>query len=128
MGSELALSGFLPDPADLSAATQPKNEDENAVGGIKRRIVRIKPMRDVMVKEAAYHCHTRGIETYNFRGWDTFEGSAQVNGGARKVVVGEARGKGGVRSLEKLTEGEKAISSSDFGLGGSSYEHNTEIR
>jgi hypothetical protein len=93
----------------LSAATQTKNGDENAGGGGgKGRIVRIKPMRDVMVKEAAYHCHTRGIETYNFRGWDTFEGSAQVGSGARKVVVGEARGKGGVRSLEKLTEGEKA--------------------
>jgi hypothetical protein len=94
----------------LSAATQAEDRDENAVGGTERRIVRIKPMRDVMVKEAAYHCHTRGIETYNLRGWDTFEGSAQVNGGARKVVVGEARGKGGVRSLEKLTEGEKVPS------------------
>lgn len=111
MGSELALSGFLPDPADLSAATQARNGNENAGGGGgKGRIVRIKPMRDVMVKEAAYHCHTRGIETYNFRGWDTFEGSAQVGSGARKVVVGEARGKGGVRSLEKLTEGEKVPS------------------
>lgn len=60
-------------------------------------------MRDIMVKEAAYHCRTRGIETYDYRGWDTFEGAAGTGG---KKVVGEARGKGGVRSLEKLTEGE----------------------
>ena len=89
LGSELALSGYLPDPNSTSAAEAGS-------------IMRIKPMRDIMVKEAAYHCHTRGIETYNYRGWDTYEGTA----GAARKVAGEARGKGGVRSLEKLTEGE----------------------
>jgi len=68
------------------------------------RIKRIKPMRDIMVKEAAYHCHTRGIQSYNFRGWDTFEDAGSSSTGARNVA-GEARGKGGIRSLEKLTEG-----------------------
>jgi hypothetical protein len=75
------------------------------------KVVRIKPLKDSMVKEAAYYCHLRRIETSNWNGWDGFVpldvAGGQAGGNARKAV-GDSRGKGGVNSLERLTEGERA--------------------
>jgi cytoplasmic tRNA 2-thiolation protein 2 len=66
-------------------------------------ITRIKPLRESMIKEAAYYCHIKRIPTINHRMWDRTIGS--MTGQIRIKGVGEARGKGGINSLEKLTEG-----------------------
>ncbi len=49
-------------------------------------------MKEVSLKEAAFLCHLKGLETVNWRGW----GGRERNG----------KGKGGVSSLEMLTERE----------------------
>lgn len=71
-------------------------------------ITRIKPLRESMIKEAAYYCHIKRIPTVNHRMWDRTIGS--MTGQVRTKGVGEARGKGGINSLEKLTEGMLPIS------------------
>lgn len=80
-------------------------------GGDVDHITRIKPLRESMIKEAAYYCHIRRIPTVNHRLWDRTIGSAGGLGGdkSRMKGVGEARGKGGINSLEKLTEGRLSV-------------------
>ncbi|KAK8865669.1 hypothetical protein IAR55_000814 [Kwoniella newhampshirensis] len=72
-------------PLDLASA---RKDD----GGL----VRLKPMKDISVKEAAVYCRLKGLDgfTRNDRRWD-----AAGPAGKR-----DARGKGGVTSLEMLTE------------------------
>ncbi|KAJ9093138.1 hypothetical protein QFC19_008481 [Naganishia cerealis] len=69
-------------------------------------ITRIKPLRESMIKEAAYYCHIKRIPTVNHRMWDRTIGSMSGQAGDKIRIkgVGEARGKGGINSLEKLTE------------------------
>ncbi|KAJ9125174.1 hypothetical protein QFC22_000128 [Naganishia vaughanmartiniae] len=84
-------------------------------------ITRIKPLRESMIKEAAYYCHIKRIPTVNHRMWDRTIGS--MTGQTRIKGVGEARGKGGINSLEKLTEGvlRKSWSSALKTIDGSSF-------
>ncbi|WWD18150.1 hypothetical protein CI109_102599 [Kwoniella shandongensis] len=72
-------------PLELSAA---RKDDDG--------LVRLKPMKDLSVKEAAVYCNLKGFNgfTRNDRRWD-----AAGPAGKR-----DARGKGGVTSLEMLTE------------------------
>lgn len=60
-----------------------------------RSYVRIKAMKEVNLKEAAFWCRGRGIPTLNERRWDN-----TVPGAVRR----DARGKGSVASIEALTE------------------------
>lgn len=56
--------------------------------------VRLKPMKDIALKDAALWCHGRGLATFNERRWDN-------------TVPGSKRdGKGNVASIEALTESE----------------------
>jgi hypothetical protein len=55
-----------------------------------------------MVREAAYYCWLKRIEMWNANGWDGF---VEETGTGRRSI-GDSRGKGGVNSLERLTEGE----------------------
>lgn len=74
-------------------------------------VTRIKPLREAMYKEAAYYCHIKRIPTVNHRLWDRTAGTAgvaQAGDKTRIKGVAEARGKGGINSLEKLTEGASA--------------------
>jgi cytoplasmic tRNA 2-thiolation protein 2 len=59
-------------------------------------ITRLKPMKDVTLKEAALYCHLRGLPTVNHRKW-----TSEAGGGS------DARGKG-VHTIESLTEGKSA--------------------
>ncbi|KAL7422824.1 Cytoplasmic tRNA 2-thiolation protein 2 [Cryptotrichosporon argae] len=59
-------------------------------------VTRLRPMKDVTVKEAAYYCHLRGIQTVNQRRWDS------AGAGAGAGPLRNARGKAG--SIEALTE------------------------
>lgn len=79
--------------------------------GDSNHITRIKPLRESMIKEAAYYCHIRRIPTVNHRMWDRTIGTVSGPGGdkSRMKSVGEARGKGGINSLEKLTEGRLSV-------------------
>lgn len=61
--------------------------------------VRIAPMKDLSLKEAAFSCRIRGIEMRNRRDWDR---AGAVGGESRR----DARGKGGAMSIEGLTERE----------------------
>jgi hypothetical protein len=90
-----------------AADSLPATRASSPVPGDLDHITRIKPLRESMIKEAAYYCHIRRIPTVNHRLWDRTIGSAGGPGGdkARMKGVGEARGKGGINSLEKLTEG-----------------------
>lgn len=60
------------------------------------RVVRIKPMKDITVKEAAIYCRTSGLESVNERKWDGTVGEPRR----------DARGKGAFASIEALTERE----------------------
>jgi hypothetical protein len=62
----------------------------------KTTVVRIKPMKEVSLKEAALWCHLKGIPTMNSRGW---EDAGMIGEHTKK----DARGKG-MMSLEMLTE------------------------
>ncbi|GHJ85675.1 hypothetical protein NliqN6_2077 [Naganishia liquefaciens] len=77
-------------------------------GGGGGDVTRIKPLREAMFKEAAYYCHIKRIPTVNHRLWDRTVGTLGAGAGpgdkSRIKGVGEARGKGGINSLEKLTE------------------------
>lgn len=86
-------------PLDLSAVYDIDGESyaPSSSSLTARQIIRIKPLKDVTIKEAAYYCHIKRMQTVNWRRWDTF-------------VAGGKREKPGVRSLERLTEGE-ALSS-----------------
>lgn len=89
-------------PLDLSAVYDIEGESYDsyaASSSTRRRITRIKPLKDVTVKEAAYYCRINRLSTVNWRRWDSF------------VAKGK-REKAGVRSLERLTEGENACSRS----------------
>jgi cytoplasmic tRNA 2-thiolation protein 2 len=90
-----------------AADSLPATRASSPVPGDFDHITRIKPLRESMIKEAAYYCHIRRIPTVNHRLWDRTIGSVGGLGGdkARMQGVGEARGKGGINSLEKLTEG-----------------------
>ncbi|KAK4688458.1 cytoplasmic tRNA 2-thiolation protein 2, partial [Tremellales sp. Uapishka_1] len=55
------------------------------------KIVRLKPMREMSMKEVTIYCHTKRLSSFNERKWDHA-------GPAGK------RGKGGIGSLEMLTE------------------------
>ncbi len=68
--------------------------------------MRIKPLRDTMVREAAYYCHLRGLDTWSANGWDMVESGGAGGGEGKGAGVNAARGKSGIRSLERLTEGE----------------------
>lgn len=56
--------------------------------------LRIKPMKDITVKEAAIYCRTGGLPTVNERKWDGTVGEPRR----------DARGKGAFASIEALTE------------------------
>ena len=60
-------------------------------------ITRLSPMKDLSLKEAAFACRVRRIETRNARVW------GRVAGGEGRR---DARGKGGAMSIEGLTERE----------------------
>lgn len=74
-------------PLELAATFQLPSETD-------MKVIRIQPMKDVTVKEAALLCHVRGIESRNERRWDLAGGGAQR----------DTRGKSGAASLEALTE------------------------
>ncbi len=63
--------------------------------------MKLKPLRETMVREAAYYCWVKKIETINANGWDGFVSERE----GKRSAVGDSRGKGGVNSLERLTEG-----------------------
>jgi cytoplasmic tRNA 2-thiolation protein 2 len=69
-------------PLELQPALLLMNEDE--------KVFRLKPMKELAVKEVAIYCHLKGIRTTNERRW----------AGDRDV----AKGKGKAPSLEMLTE------------------------
>jgi hypothetical protein len=60
------------------------------------QITQLKPFKDITTKEAAIWCHNGKLRTMNSRGWGSVKGK---DDGKR-----DARGKGGVASLEMLTE------------------------
>jgi len=62
----------------------------------KNKVVRIKAMKELSLKEAAFWCHGRHVPTFNERRWDS------TVGGTRR----DARGKGTIASIEALTERE----------------------
>jgi cytoplasmic tRNA 2-thiolation protein 2 len=118
-GLPIELQGVYVIPKAVSSAADRKDrtEDDDSLpvtrastpisGADLDHITRIKPLRESMIKEAAYYCHIRRIPTVNHRLWDRTIGSVggQVGDKVRMKGVGEARGKGGINSLEKLTEG-----------------------
>ncbi len=66
-----------------------------------------------MYKEVAYYCRVKGIETVNWRNWEVVSSGLGIRDTALKKAKsasrsgsGDARGKGTVKSLEQLTEGE----------------------
>jgi cytoplasmic tRNA 2-thiolation protein 2 len=61
---------------------------------LPNKVLRIKAMKELSLKEAAFWCHGRRIETFNQRRWDS------TVGGTRR----DARGKGTIASIEALTE------------------------
>lgn len=67
----------------------------------ERAIMRLKPMKDITLKEAAIFCRVKGVETLNQRGWGSGEGS-------------DARGKSGIATLEMLTEREEPFALWNF--------------
>ncbi|ODO11853.1 hypothetical protein I350_00637 [Cryptococcus amylolentus CBS 6273] len=79
-------------PLELSAVrTEPP-----VAGTESRGLVWLKPLKDLTTKEAAVYCHIKGLSqwTRNDRKWEV----------AGPVGKRDARGKGGVASLEMLTE------------------------
>jgi cytoplasmic tRNA 2-thiolation protein 2 len=58
--------------------------------------MQLKPLKDITIREAAIWCHNARLPTMNSRGWGGVKGK---DDGKR-----DARGKGGVASLEMLTE------------------------
>lgn len=88
-------------PATRTATPVPSPDSDSD------HVTRIKPLREAMYKEAAYYCHIKRIPTVNHRLWDRTVGTvgAQAGDKSRMKGVAEARGKGGINSLEKLTEG-----------------------
>ncbi|KAJ9108819.1 hypothetical protein QFC21_000139 [Naganishia friedmannii] len=91
-----------PPQQDSRDDSLPVTRSSTPVSQPVNHITRIKPLRESMIKEAAYYCHIKRIPTVNHRMWDRTIGS--MTGQVRIKGVGEARGKGGINSLEKLTE------------------------
>lgn len=42
--------------------------------GSGERVVRLRAARDVTVKEAALYCHALGLESFNYRRWESGRG------------------------------------------------------
>lgn len=78
-------------PLELAAAYKLPSLDQE-----QSRVTQLKPLKDVTIREAAIWCHLSRIPTINSRGWGSVKGK---DDGKR-----DARGKGGVASLEMLTE------------------------
>jgi cytoplasmic tRNA 2-thiolation protein 2 len=62
------------------------------------QIMQLKPLKDITIREAAIWCHNARLPTMNSRGW----GGVKAKDDGKR----DARGKGGVASLEMLTERE----------------------
>ncbi|RSH92739.1 hypothetical protein EHS25_008185 [Saitozyma podzolica] len=80
-----------PPPTTLDVSA-PINPAPAPIPAAPQSITRLKPMKDVTLKEAALYCHLRGIPTVNHRKW-----TSEAGGGS------DARGKG-VHTIESLTE------------------------
>lgn len=79
----------------LELATRlPLTHSSSSSGTSSTPVVRIKPLKDITVKEAAIYCRTSGLETVNERKWDGTVGEPRR----------DARGKGAFASIEALTE------------------------
>jgi cytoplasmic tRNA 2-thiolation protein 2 len=76
-------------PLELAAAYKLPQAESN-------QVTQLKPLKDITIKEAAIWCHNNRLSTMNSRGWGSVKGK---DDGKR-----DARGKGGVASLEMLTE------------------------
>jgi cytoplasmic tRNA 2-thiolation protein 2 len=63
---------------------------------LPNNVLRISPMKELSLKEAAFTCRTQGLETRNWRGW----GKVGAGDGDKR----DARGKGGAMSIEGLVE------------------------
>lgn len=64
-------------PLDLATARAlpPLLREESSEGSARSAgVVRIRAARDVSVKEAALYCHARGIESFNYRRWESGKG------------------------------------------------------
>jgi cytoplasmic tRNA 2-thiolation protein 2 len=80
-------------PLELAAAYKLPTFEAEA-----NQIMQLKPLKDITIREAAIWCYNAGLPTLNSRGWGGVKGK---DDGKR-----DARGKGGVASLEMLTERE----------------------
>lgn len=86
-------------PLELAAAYKLPSVDQ-----LESHTFQLKPLKDITIREAAIWCHLSGLPTINSRGWGSIKGK---DDGKR-----DARGKGGVASLEMLTERELSRSCS----------------
>lgn len=84
-------------PLELAAAYKLPSIDQE-----ESQVTQLKPLKDVTIREAAIWCHLAKLPTVNSRGWGGIKGK---DDGKR-----DARGKGGVASLEMLTERESQLS------------------
>lgn len=91
-------------PLELAAAYKLPSLGDDEVS----RVTQLKPIKDITIREAAIWCHLAKIPSVNSRGWGGIKGK---DDGKR-----DARGKGGVASLEMLTERKSRNRTHDDGL------------